>query len=221
MIRLAGVNKVHEPGGFQSLHDVTLEIGRGQLVVLNGVSGSGKSTLLSIIGALRRPTSGEVEVDGRRIAKLPDRHASAFRSQTVGFVFQNFGLLEDFTVAENVGLPLVPRGCGAAEMGRRVAAALDQARIAHRAHQRVRDLSGGEMQRTAIARALVGDAPLLLCDEPTANLDSASTEAFVQTLATLKDLGKTILVATHDPRLAEPACVDRVVEIAAGRIGRP
>ncbi len=221
MIHLQGVGKIHEPGGFQSLEDVSLDIAGGELVVLNGVSGSGKSTLLSIIGALRRPTWGEVVVAQRRIAKLPDRHASEFRARTIGFVFQNFALLEEFTVAENVAMPLVPRGLKRGEMDQRVARALEEARIAHKAQQRVRDLSGGEMQRTAIARALVGDAPVLLCDEPTANLDRESAAAFVGTLEALKERGKTILVATHDPRLTAPACVDRVLEIAAGKLRTP
>lgn len=226
MIRLKGVDKIHEAGrgrgeSFQSLDGVDLHVKPGELVVLEGVSGSGKSTLLSIVGALRRPTRGEVVVAGLPIAKLPDRHASRFRAKTLGVIFQSFGLLEELTVAENVGVPLVPLKMGAGEAQIRVAAAMEKAGIAHKAKLCARDLSGGEMQRAAMARALVNDPPILLCDEPTANLDSENTQIFSRTLAEFKDAGKTVLVATHDPRLAGLEWVDRVVKIASGKIVAP
>jgi len=210
MIHLKGINKIHGEGGpaqFQS--------------ILKGVSGSGKSTLLSIIGALQKPTSGEIEVDGSRIAKLPDLHASAFRASTIGFIFQNFNLFEEFNVAENVALPLIPVGMPQKEIDRKVADALKVANIAHKATQSVRDLSGGEKQRAAIARALVNDAGIILCDEPTANLDRENSLVFMEILKDLKSLGKTILIATHDPLFENLDIVDRVLEIEAGRIARP
>ncbi len=221
MIVLNGVNKIHSPGGpaeFQSLYDIEFEVSSGELVILKGVSGSGKSTLLSIIGALQKPSSGDVEVDGRRIAKLPDLHASAFRAQTIGFIFQAFNLFDEFNVAENVSLPLIPTGISQKEIDDRVKKALGLANIEHKATQSVRDLSGGEKQRTAIARALVNDAKIILCDEPTANLDRANSAAFVSILADLKSLGKTVLIATHDPMFEGLDLVDRVLCIEAGRI---
>ncbi len=224
MIHLKGINKIHGEGGpaqFQSLYDITFDVQAGQLVILKGVSGSGKSTLLSIIGALQKPTSGEIEVDGSRIAKLPDLHASAFRASTIGFIFQNFNLFEEFNVAENVALPLIPVGMPQKEIDRKVADALKVANIAHKATQSVRDLSGGEKQRAAIARALVNDAGIILCDEPTANLDRENSLVFMEILKDLKSLGKTILIATHDPLFENLDIVDRVLEIEAGRIARP
>ncbi len=221
MIVLRGVNKIHGAGGpaeFQSLHDIGLEVKAGELAILKGVSGSGKTTLLSIIGALQKPSSGEVEVDGRRIAKLPDLHASDFRAQTIGFIFQAFNLFEEFNVVENVALPLIPTGMSQKDIDIHVSRAMEVANIQHKATQSVRDLSGGEKQRAAIARALVNDAEIILCDEPTANLDRANAETFISILGELKSLGKTILIATHDPMLEGLELVDRVFSIEAGRI---
>ena len=221
MIHLKGINKIHSqcgPAEFQSLFDITFDVREGELVILKGVSGSGKSTLLSIIGALQKPTSGAVEVEGRAIAKLPDLHASSFRARTIGFIFQTFNLFDEFTVAENVALPLVPTGIPQKEIDKNVVRALELTNISHKATQSVRDLSGGEKQRTSIARALVNDAKIILCDEPTANLDLENSLAFMGILKDLKSLGKTILMATHDPLFADLEVVDRVLEIEAGRI---
>lgn len=221
MIVLKGVNKIHSPGGpaeFQSLHDIGFEVKAGEVVILKGVSGSGKSTLLSIIGALQKPSSGDIEVDGRRIAKLPDLHASAFRAKTIGFIFQAFHLFEEFNVAENVAVPLIPSGMSQKKININVARAMKVANIGHKASQSVRDLSGGEKQRTAIARALVNDAQIILCDEPTANLDRANAETFFDILGNLKSLGKTVIIATHDPEIENLELVDRVLNIEAGRI---
>lgn len=224
MIRVAGLNKIHNPDRpdrFQSLTDVDLQVAAGQLVVVAGRSGSGKTTLLSIIGALARPTSGEVLVAGRAVAKLPDLHASAFRRDTLGFVFQGDKLLDQLSVRDNVAVPLVPLNLKAREVDRRVARALELANIGHKLDRGVRDLSGGEKQRCAIARALVGDPAIILCDEPTAHLDRGNTEQFLAILLQLKGLGKTILVATHDPFFTGCAGVDRVVRLEDGRIAGP
>ncbi len=224
MIHLRGVNKIHGEGGpapFQSLYDIGLHVEAGELVVLKGVSGSGKSTLLSLLGALQKPSSGDIEVDGSRIAKLPDLHASAFRARTIGFIFQTFNLFDEFNVAENVALPLIPTGISQKDIDLNVARALELANISHKATQSVRDLSGGEKQRTAIARALVNDAKIILCDEPTANLDLENSMAFMSILKELKSLGKTIVIATHDPLFEGLEIVDRVLNIESGRIGRP
>jgi putative ABC transport system ATP-binding protein len=224
MIRLQDVNMIHDPGGsgrFQSLHEVSLTIESGQVVVVEGKSGSGKTTLLSIIGALVRPTSGQVLVDGQPVAKLPDLHAAAFRNRTVGFVFQHYNLLDDLSAADNVSVPLVPRGLPARKQEAMVREALAAAGIEHRALQAVRHLSGGEKQRCAIARALVGNPRVLLCDEPTAHLDRDNTEAFLEIIAQVKDQGQTVVLATHDPVLTGAACVDRVVSLREGRIAGP
>ena len=221
MIRLVGVNKIHDPDGpgrFQSLYDIDLEVGAGELVVVQGVSGSGKTTLLSILGALMRPTSGEVEIGGRPVAKLPDRHASAFRLATVGFIFQDHHLFPGLSVLDNVSVPLVPTGAGPREVGDKSRAALELAGISHKSRRKVRDLSGGERQRCAIARALVNDPQLILCDEPTANLDRENREHLLEILELLKGRGKTILIATHDPLFESLAGVDRKLGLQEGRI---
>ncbi len=224
MITVRHLHKIHNQGRgneFQSLHDINLEVAAGQLVVLQGVSGSGKTTLLSILGALIKPTSGEVIVDGRRVAKLPDLHASRFRAHNLGFVFQHFNLFETLDVARNVGVPLIPQGLGQGEVDRRVAAAMELAGIEHKARQRVADLSGGEKQRCAIARALVTQPRVVLCDEPTANLDRENTLRFIAILRRLKERQTTVVVATHDPAFADLDIVDQVVAMRDGRIVAP
>lgn len=221
MIRLVEVDKIHDPDGpgrFAALAGVDFAVSAGEFVVIHGASGSGKTTLLSLVGGLIRPTRGEVVVAGRAIAKLPDRHASAFRLATVGFVFQDRLLLPQFSVRDNVALPLVATGADPERIRTLTTTALELADILHRADRPARDLSGGEKQRCAIARAVVGDPALLLCDEPTANLDAAARDQLLDLLAALKQRGKTILVATHDPVFTGLGCVDRRLELEAGRI---
>jgi putative ABC transport system ATP-binding protein len=221
MIRLEQVSKIHDPQGpapFQSLFAVDLHVAEGEFVVLSGDSGSGKTTLLSIIGALARPTSGQVLVAGQPVAKLPDRHASAFRARTLGFVFQHYNLLDDLSVRDNVLVPLLPRRLKRKRLSAMVDRALEVANIGHKAGQAVRDLSGGEKQRCAIARAVAGDPQIILCDEPTAHLDRDNARAFVTLLQELNAAGKTVLVATHDPLLADLAPGARRVRIRDGRI---
>ena len=224
MISIRGLNKVFEVGqenAFQALHDIDLEVVAGQLVVLQGVSGSGKTTLLSILAALSRPTSGEVVVDGRAIAKLPDLHAAAYRNRTVGLVPQALNLFDELSLRDNVAVPLIPRGLSQRKVNELVDRALATAGIDHKAGQRVSTLSGGEKQRGVMARALVTAPRLLLCDEPTANLDRSNSQAFLAVLDTLKAQGVTLLVATHDPLVAEHAAVDRVVRLQEGRLLGP
>lgn len=221
MILLQGVDKIYNPGqpdACAALSQVDLKVARGELVALSGVSGSGKSTLLSVVGALIRPTRGQVEVAGQNVAKLPDHHASRFRNQTVGFIFQNHNLFADLTVRDNLRAPLVPRGLSRGEEEVHLARALDLAAIGHKADQKVRDLSGGERQRCAIARALVTDPALVLCDEPTAHLDQDNVSLFAEVLAGMKAAGKTLVVATHDPRLESLDFIDRVVPLESGKI---
>ena len=221
MITIRNLDKVFQAGQsneFTALQGINLKVAAGDLVVLEGVSGSGKTTLLAILAALSRPTRGEVLVDDKAIAKLPDRHASAFRSRTVGLVPQALHLLDELSVHHNVALPLIPRGLAQAEVDRRVDRVLHTANIAHKAGQRVNTLSGGEKQRCAMARALVTRPRVLLCDEPTANLDRQNSLQFLSALASLKQEGVTTVVATHDPLVVNHHAVDRVLHLKDGRL---
>jgi putative ABC transport system ATP-binding protein len=203
---------------FHALHHINLHVNESEVLILNGVSGSGKSTLLSIIAAMDKPTSGEVIVDSVAISKLPDLHASAYRSEHIGFIFQHFNLLEELSVAENVALPLIPQKIDAKAIKEKVAIAMQRARIEHKTDVSVNRLSGGEKQRCAIARALVNDPKLILCDEPTANLDRENSLHFIQSLRELKEMGKTIIIATHDPLFETLDFIDRVLHISDGKL---
>ena len=224
MIKLEQVRKVYNEGtpqAFEALKGIDLHIKEGELVILSGVSGSGKSTLLSLIAALDKPSHGKIEVDGELISKLPDLHASAYRAKRIGVVFQHFNLLESLSVEENVMVPLATTSLAIDAVEKAVAQSLTRASIAHKATQMVRALSGGEKQRCAIARALVHDPKLILCDEPTANLDKANTLSFIDIIASLKAEGKTIVIATHDPLFESLGCVDRTIHMEDGTIVQP
>ncbi len=202
MIQLENINKIYNesrPNSFQALKDISLHVSKGELLILKGVSGSGKSTLLSIMGSLIKPSSGSVIVDGESIAKLPDLHASNFRAQKLGFIFQSFNLFEALSVADNVAIPLTNQSLTLEALHVSVGDAMEIAHISHKKDTEVRLLSGGEKQRCAIARALVNSPKVILCDEPTANLDSINSQKFIATIKELNALGKTIVIATHDP----------------------
>ena len=221
MIQLKDINVTfnqNKPNQFKALKNINLNIQEHKLIILKGVSGSGKSTLLSLISALIKPTSGEVKVDKKLIAKLPDFHASKFRLKNIGFVFQAFNLFENLSVKENISLPLIPLKLSQSEIDKRVNHALELANIKHKKEQNIRDLSGGEKQRTTIARALVNNPKLILCDEPTANLDRENSLIFIEVLKDLKALNKTIILATHDPIFDELDFVDEVINIENGEI---
>jgi putative ABC transport system ATP-binding protein len=187
-------------------------------VALRGPSGSGKTTLLGLVGGMIAPTSGDVKLGGESIVHLRDAHRTRLRRERVGFVFQELALVPDMTLLENVLLPLVPTGGASKAERARAVEMLDRFGLAARARSRVSVLSGGERQRGAVARALACGAPILLLDEPTARLDAASAADLAKLLGTLRDEGRTIVCATHDPRLAESAAVDRAVAMADGRI---
>lgn len=202
MINLENINKIYNesrPNAFHALKSISLHVSKGELVILKGISGSGKSTLLSIIGSLIKPSSGSVIIDEESIAKLPDLHASNFRAQKLGFIFQSFNLFEGLSVADNVAIPLTNQTLTTEGLHVNVIKAMKTAHIDHKAHTEVRLLSGGEKQRCAIARALVNNPKVILCDEPTANLDSINSEKFIATIKELHKMGKTIIIATHDP----------------------
>ena len=221
MIKISNLYKTFnegKPNEFCALKNVNLGIGAGETLILKGVSGSGKSTLLSIIGALSKPSSGEVLVGGRNISKLPDVAASNFRNSQIGFIFQAFNLLEALSVKQNIIAPLTLLNLSGRELDARAQNAMELANIAHKKNQIASKLSGGEKQRCAIARALVTDAPIILADEPTANLDRQNSLAFIEILRRFKELKKTVIVATHDALFDELSFVDRYENIAGGEI---
>lgn len=200
-----------------ALDQVTLQIERGELVAIVGPSGSGKSTLLNVIGTLDKPTSGEVLVDGSVVtADADDRWLSTLRCRLIGFVFQQFHLLDGISAMENVATGLLYSGAGRAERRDRAADALQRVGLGHRLHHQPGKMSGGERQRVAIARAIVGDPSVLLADEPTGNLDTATSEAVMDTLNGLHRDGVTVLVITHDTEVASR--FPRQIAVRDGRI---
>jgi putative ABC transport system ATP-binding protein len=188
------------------LDGLSLEIAAGDFVALMGPSGSGKSTLLNLIGGLDRPTSGVLEVDGLRVDQLGGGALARWRADHVGFVFQMYNLLPVLSAERNVELPLLLKDLTREQRGRRVAAALKLVGLSDRARHRPRELSGGQEQRVGIARAIVTDPTLLLCDEPTGDLDRKSGDEILDLLQALnREYGKTIIMVTHDPHAAERA----------------
>ena len=201
IVSLRGVTRAF-PGGVVALRDVTLDINGGELVAIVGPSGSGKSTMLNIIGTLDRASTGVVEVDGLDVARLRDSDLSALRARRIGFVFQHFHLSPGVSALDNVADGLLYSGIGLIERRRRAEAALRQVGLGHRLGHRPHQLSGGEKQRTAIARALAREPLLLLADEPTGALDSVAGEGVVQLLLGLHRQGTAVVVITHDRELA-------------------
>lgn len=221
MIKLKNITKIYEVSKndkITALHNINLTVQEGELIVLKGASGSGKSTILSLIAALSKPTSGEVIVDDKQISKLPDNFASRYRRDNIGFIFQKYNLLPTLSVKDNILLPLVPLNPHAKEVEQKIEAVMKRFHIEHKENAIVRNLSGGEQQRVAIARANVNNPKIIIADEPTANLDESLSQHFIEILRELKALGKTIIIATHDPLFFGLDCVDREIEIHNGRI---
>ena len=221
MIKITKLNKIFNENTkkeFHALKDINIEIKTSSCVILKGVSGSGKSTLLSIIGTLLKPTSGDIKIDDESIAKLPDLHASNFRAKKLGFIFQSYNLFNELNVKDNISIPLIPLGYSQKRIDDMSKTALTLANIEHKKDELVYNLSGGEKQRCAIARALVNNPDIILCDEPTANLDHDNSMKFIESLREFKKLNKTIIVATHDPIFEELDFVDEIINIKNGMI---
>lgn len=199
------------------LHGITLDIPKGDFVALMGPSGSGKTTLLNLIGGLDQPTRGEIVVDGQRIDRMSSTELSRWRARHVGFVFQFYNLLPVLTAERNVELPLLLTSMGGAERLKRANLALEIVGLKDRARHKPKELSGGQEQRVAIARALVSDPTLLVCDEPTGDLDRKTADEILTLLQRLnREHGKTIVMVTHDPKAAEYAA--RTVHLDKGTL---
>jgi putative ABC transport system ATP-binding protein len=218
MIRLTNLRKAYRTESVETtaLDNVDLQIDAGEFAAIMGPSGCGKSTLLNIIGLLDRPTGGTYALEGREVATLPESALTDIRKRRIGFIFQNFNLIDELTVRENVELALLYHGISASERRQRVDKVLDKVGIAHRAGHRPSQLSGGQQQRVAVARAVVAEPPLILADEPTGNLDTAHGEEVMRMLRSLNEEGATIVMVTHSPAHADYA--SRVINMLDGRV---
>ncbi len=219
MINVTKVNKIFNLGKINqtvALKDISFSVEDGNLTILKGPSGSGKSTLLAIIAALLKPTSGDVEVDNKKIAKLPDNFSSLYRRDNIGFIFQKFNLVATLSVFENVILPLIPSNLSRDVIEEKARKSMEKFSIYHKKDDLAKNLSGGEQQRVAIARALVNNPKIILADEPTANLDTKLSTNFLKFIEELHHEKKTILIATHDPIFFDLPFVNEEIEIIRG-----
>ncbi len=218
MLKLHNLFKIYRTDEVETvaLNGVHLEIEQGDFVAVMGPSGCGKSTLLNIIGLLDNPTDGDYFFFDENVARYSESQRSAIRRKNIGFIFQNFNLIEELTVAENIELALLYHGMPSAERKTRLAQVMDRMGIAHRANHMPGQLSGGQQQRVAVARAVVGDQPLILADEPTGNLDSAHGQEVMELLQSLNREGTTIVMVTHSPAHADYA--HRTVNLFDGHV---
>jgi putative ABC transport system ATP-binding protein len=218
MVAAHGLTKLFPGGGvdLRAVSDVSFELEPGIFAAITGPSGSGKSTLLHLLGGIEKPTSGEIRVAGKAIQSLPDAELARFRLTQVGFIFQAFHLIPNLTIFNNVAMPGLLAGVESGPLRTRVMTLLETVGIRDKADRLPHELSGGQQQRAAIARALVNDPQVILADEPTGNLDSAAGEAVLQLLGELNDRGKTLLMVTHDARIASWA--GRQLRMRDGRL---
>jgi putative ABC transport system ATP-binding protein len=220
LIRLRSVTKIYDMGeaAVRALTQIDLDIAPGEYVGVMGPSGSGKTTLMDILGCLSRPTAGTYEFAGQRVDQIDDVGLATLRGEQIGFIFQAFNLLPRLTALENVELPMLYRRVGRQERRERSLALLDRVGLAERAAHRPTELSGGERQRVAIARALINRPSLILADEPTGALDTATGDAIMDLIETLNHDGQTVIVVTHDPRISER--VTRMLRLRDGAVER-
>ena len=200
------------------LHDIDLTFGEGDYIAIMGPSGSGKSTLLNLLGCLDKPTSGIYRLGGDDVAQLDDNRLSAIRGQRIGFIFQSYNLIAQLNVIENIAVPMYYQDVSEADSKRRALELAERVGLSDRVKHRPFELSGGQQQRVAIARALANDPLIILADEPTGNLDSQSGADILEILAVLQRRGKTLIVVTHDEKVAGHA--DKIIRLLDGRIER-
>lgn len=207
MLKLHNLTRVYQTADVETsaLNNVNIEIAQGEFVAIMGPSGCGKSTLLNTIGMLDSPSSGDYIFNGENVAGYSEKQLSVIRKQSIGFIFQNFNLIDELTVAENIEMALIYHKIPAAERKAKVEKVMDKVGIAHRAKHLPSQLSGGQQQRVAVARAVVGDQKMILADEPTGNLDSAHGQEVMEMLQALNDEGTTIVMVTHSPAHADYA----------------
>jgi putative ABC transport system ATP-binding protein len=207
MLKLHNLSRVYQSDNIETLalNNVNIEIKKGEFVAIMGPSGCGKSTLLNTIGMLDNPSSGDYVFAGENVAGYSEKQLSEIRKKSIGFIFQNFNLIDELTVQENIELALIYHKIPAAERKQRVEKVMDKVGIAHRAKHLPNQLSGGQQQRVAVARAVVGDQPMILADEPTGNLDSAHGQEVMEMLQQLNAEGTTIVMVTHSPAHADYA----------------
>lgn len=218
LIKVRDMCKIYNPGEneVRALDHVNLEIQKGEFVAIIGHSGSGKSTLMNMLGCLDIPTSGEYFLNGKDVSEMKDNQLSEIRNEEIGFIFQGFNLIANLTAIENVELPLIYRGIGRSERHKLALEALKMVGLEQRIHHKPSEMSGGQQQRVAIARAIAAKPPVILADEPTGNLDSASTKEIMEILRGLHSSGRSVILITHDNDIAEQA--KRVVRILDGKI---
>jgi putative ABC transport system ATP-binding protein len=221
MIEVRNIRKIFNQGRPQELIAVdgaSLTIEARNVTVVRGPSGSGKTTLLSLVGCMTRPTGGRIFLQNREITSLPERFLTEIRRATFGFIFQQFNLVKGITVLENVMLPAYPLGEPHAALQKRALELLDLFDLRKRAPSKAEWLSGGEAQRTAIARALINNPRIIIADEPTAHLDTKLSREFMDIVALFREQEKTVIIASHDPLVYDSGVVDRVVTMRDGRI---
>ncbi len=218
LIKLENINKYYNCGNgvVKALSNINLSVEKGEFIAISGTSGSGKSTLMNILGCLDISTCGNYFLDKMKIASLSENELSRIRNQEIGFIFQSFNLINSLTAEANVELPLRYRKIGKKQRKELVQEAMKKVSMNHRMSHKPTEMSGGQQQRTAIARAIACSPPIILADEPTGNLDSVSTAEVMKILYDLNDSGKTIIIITHDPKIAMQA--KRVVTISDGEI---
>ncbi len=218
LIEIRDLCKIYNPGEVEvrALDHVSLTINRGELVAIIGQSGSGKSTLMNQLGCLDVPTSGDYFLSGQNVAKLSDNELSDIRNREIGFIFQGFNLIPNLTAVENVEVPLIYRGIGKRERRQLAVASLEKVGLGHRLDHKPSQMSGGQQQRVAIARAIAAAPPLILADEPTGNLDSASSKEILGILKQMHASGRTVILITHDNEIAAQA--RRIIHIRDGKI---